>query len=144
MRFKRNFSGFAYDEFEDKYGERCIIKKSSIVSTCPNDECIWLGVLNREGMIRIFPREPVNPNEGQAKFGFGPQEKCLYDLLPGCDIEIPSRMHLSQEMVKMLLPALIHFAETGELPEPKKDTLESYSHVEIRDGKWVSRGGPVS
>jgi hypothetical protein len=28
----------------------------------------------------------------------------------------PARMHLTQEMVAMLLPALTAFAETGELP----------------------------
>lgn len=34
----------------------------------------------------------------------------------GVDKEDPSRMHLSQEMVKKLLPLLEHFAEYGELP----------------------------
>lgn len=28
----------------------------------------------------------------------------------------PARMHLTQEMVAALLPALTHFIETGELP----------------------------
>jgi len=30
------------------------------------------------------------------------------------------RMHLSQKMVKDLLPLLTHFAEHGVLPEPRK------------------------
>ena len=31
-----------------------------------------------------------------------------------------NRMHLSQEMVKALLPLLTHFTEHGVLPEPRK------------------------
>ncbi len=37
------------------------------------------------------------------------------------DVEIASRMHLSQEQVRELLPLLQHFAETGEIPESEPE-----------------------
>jgi hypothetical protein len=93
MKFDATERGFTIAEFEDLYGEKCSLQKSSAAMY----DAIWLGVSQPE---------PVILHEGQWK-----------------KIELPEgtllngRMHLSQKMVRDLLPALQHFAEHGELPE---------------------------
>jgi hypothetical protein len=55
-------------------------------SSLATEDCIWLGV---EASIDLNTGEVLGDN---------------------------NRMHLTQDHVKMLLPFLTHFAETGELP----------------------------
>ncbi|SNY94091.1 hypothetical protein SAMN04515647_4414 [Cohaesibacter sp. ES.047] len=57
-------------------------------SSCAEEPCVWFGVDN--------PAQVAAP-DGQ--------------------VVILSRMHLTQDQVKALLPHLQHFAETGALPE---------------------------
>lgn len=97
--FKRSKTnhGFKKSEFVDYYGAKCSIQKSSLVEV----NAIWFGV-----------EEPV-----------------FKMMIPGrgwTNIEIPNPdkhfvlhsgwMHLTQEQVKEMLPTLMHFAKTGELP----------------------------
>ena len=42
MRIKKNERGFAYGEFDDFYGKKCSIQKSSLATR----DAIWLGVSN--------------------------------------------------------------------------------------------------
>lgn len=79
--------GFLRGEFRDLNGDRCSIQKSSAGS----QPALWLGC--DEG-LDVNDRPPW----------------------PGKKRELLARMHLSQDMVKALLPLLQHFAETGELP----------------------------
>ena len=113
LKFEQTSRGFAYSKFTDKYGQECSLQKSSRMSDGPGDECIWLGVNNNEGNFKIMAHDMV----AIEKHGRGWQDKSLKDLFHGCDVLVPDRMHLTQDMVKMLLPVLQHFAETGELPE---------------------------
>ncbi len=114
--------GFAYGEFTDKYGQRCSLQKSSRIANGPGDECIWLGVHNSNGAFKVLG----HTDEARARNGgWGWQNKSLSDLFPDSDICVPDRMHLTREMVKMLLPALQHFVKTGELPEPTDETINS-------------------
>ena len=105
----RTARGFAYGKFTDKYGQECSIQKSSRMSDGPNDECIWFGVNNNQGKFKVCRRN-----------GTGWETHSLGEHYPDCDVVIPDRMHLTQEMVKKLLPALQHFANTGELPFDKE------------------------
>lgn len=41
--------GFAFGEFEDRYGERCSIQKSSLAF----EDCIWLGIHRPDGQDRM-------------------------------------------------------------------------------------------
>lgn len=84
--------GFAYKEFTDLYGTVCTIQKSSLAT----EDAIWLGAK------KLKVQELVH--------GEGWKEVVLTD-----DIIGNERMHLSQEMVKELLPILQKFVETGEL-----------------------------
>jgi hypothetical protein len=87
--------GFAIHSFEDIYGQKCSIQKSS--SACQDN--IWFGIDNT-----------------------GPH---MVDINDKKNSSINARMHLSQKEVKELLPLLQHFAETGELayPEPKEELV---------------------
>lgn len=93
MKFDTTGRGFAISEFEDLYGAKCSLQKSSAAMY----DAIWLGIDNPE---------PTFLHEGHWK-----------------KIELPEgtllsgRMHLSQKMVRDMLPALQYFAEHGELPD---------------------------
>lgn len=91
--------GFAMAEFTDHYGHECSLQESSLAT----DYCIWLGVDKPELMRCV-------QGKGWEKI----------PLPEGASI-IPSRMHLTREMVANLLPALQHFVETGELPAPAQN-----------------------
>lgn len=82
--------GFDLMNFTDRSGHECSLQKSS------TEDCIRLGVNDGD------PRHLI-PGMGWVKIE-----------LPD-DILITTRMHLTREMVKELLPYLERFAETGEL-----------------------------
>lgn len=94
MKLPKTNRGFSRKDFIDRYGEKCSIQKSSIMG----EDCIWLGINEPVPKVCI-------PGSGWKK------------------VELPAgattfgRMHLTQEMVKELLPYLQHFVETGELED---------------------------
>ncbi len=89
--------GFKKGEFVDYNDHNCSIQKSSAGGV----NAIWFGIDDPEIKMLI-------PGRGWT------------------DIEIPNpdnhtllhsgRMHLTQKQVKEMLPTLMHFAYTGELP----------------------------
>jgi len=93
MKISHTGRGFEIGEFVDRYGEECSIQKSSLAT----EDCIWLGVNDVIPKVMISGKGwvPVPLPEGVATGG---------------------RMHLTQDLVKELLPLLQHFARTGELP----------------------------
>ena len=102
--------GFRYDEFVDSYGHKCSLQKSSSAM----EDKIWLGINDPEPEIMI---------NDALKLGRG--DLCNGHTVGWVPYPLPeevlchTRMHLTQAQVKALLPALQHFAETGELPEIK-------------------------
>lgn len=93
--------GFALIKFQDSYGAKCSLQKSSSAEV----DKIWLGI--------------DNPNIKVMTSKQGWQDIYLAQLIgvPEKDLLVSSRMHLSQDDVKKILPALIHFAEFGEVAE---------------------------
>jgi len=95
--------GFIITEFDDLYGNKCSLQKSSLATL----DAVWLGIRDPEINVMI---------DGGWRSVTLPEGAVIH-----------SRMHLSQKMVKELLPALQYFADTGELPEPdnqdNQDTL---------------------
>lgn len=83
--------GFGFVAFLDRYGNECSMQDSSIAT----ESCIWFGIDKIEPKILV-------PGKGWQPF-YIPE-----------DVLINSRMHLTQAMVKQLLPFLQHFAKTGE------------------------------
>lgn len=92
MKFKTTNRGFSFAKFTDRSDVVCSIQKSSLAT----EDAIWLGCNDADPRI-------LAPEGGWQKVS-----------IPGmlCN----TRMHLSQDQVKALLPVLQHFAETGDLP----------------------------
>lgn len=95
--------GFSIANFIDRYGEKCSLQKSSLAT----EDCIWFGL--DDATPQIMASKIIDGGTGWAKYP-----------LPD-DVHIGTRMHLTQDMVKMLLPYLQKFAETGELNTPTED-----------------------
>jgi hypothetical protein len=100
--------GFRYNEFVDSYGHKCSLQKSSSAM----EDKIWLGVNDPEPMIKVHDALKL----GRADLCDGQTVGWVPFPLPE-EVLCHTRMHLTQAQVKALLPALQHFAETGELPE---------------------------
>ena len=91
-----NDRGFLLGKFRDSYGHHCSLQESS------SGARIWLGIDSDEhGREVVAIDEHGNP---------------VHDGTPAKNLIPCGRMHLTQADVRALLPALIHFAETGELP----------------------------
>lgn len=83
--------GFGRIGFIDRYHSQCSLQDSSIAT----EPCIWLGV------SEIVAKRLI-PGQGWKIVPLDP------------DLNLNERMHLTQSMVKQLLPFLTHFAETGQ------------------------------
>jgi hypothetical protein len=85
--------GFSRIEFTDRYGIQCSLQESSLAT----EAAIWFGVNNANPQVCI-------PGKGWTPVPLPEGTVCT------------DRMHLTQDMVRELLPLLQQFAETGELP----------------------------
>jgi hypothetical protein len=90
--------GFDRLEFTDANGVKCSLQKSSIAC----QDLIWFGC-NEIGLKRF------TPHVGWADVALE------QDLPYGVTHIANTRMHLSRDQIRDLLPFLIKFAETGEL-----------------------------
>lgn len=101
IELKPTQRGFERGEFTDYNGVACSIQESSVWA---DEGVIWLGC-NDIGLKRFEPYK-------------GWSDVPLENNPPNGVTHIANtRMHLSQSMVRDLLPLLQHFAETGRLPE---------------------------
>jgi hypothetical protein len=95
--------GFSLLRFKDKYDNDCTLQKSSLAT----EDAIWFGVENPNARIL---------NYDAKKLGIKPRDTVGWMSYPLPDeVSISTRMHLTQEQIKDLLPILIKFADTGEL-----------------------------
>lgn len=96
--------GFASIKFKDRYDSPCSIQKSSLAM----EDAIWFGIDDANPQIMASDARrmgiPTPATVGWIPFAI-PEEVLL-----------STRMHLTQDQVKELLPILQHFAEHGELP----------------------------
>lgn len=101
MELKKGYTnrGFTNIEFKDFYESECSIQQSSIAT----ENAIWFGINDAEP--KIMASDTSEGGTGWVKFEI-PKE-----------VSLNTRMHLTQEQVKEILPILKAFAETGELPE---------------------------
>ena len=97
IELKRNHRGFVFGEFEDEYGQKCSIQKSSLAT----EDAIWLGVDDADPKIMASKTE-------KGGVGWVPYP------IPE-DVLLSTRMHLTREQVEELLPILQCFVDTGEL-----------------------------
>ena len=111
--------GFSISEFVDRYGAKCSIQKSSLAT----EDAIWLGCDEADPRILV-------KGEGWKPFP-----------LPA-GVQTNTRMHLSQENVKELLPYLNRFVKYGEICEltfKEKIGYYVYWTVIVRIENFVAR-----
>lgn len=101
MKVKQSVTdrGFGLIEFKDFYDADCNIQESSLAT----ENAIWIGV--NDANPQIMASDTELGGTGWVKYHI-PEE-----------VSLTTRMHLTQEQVKELLPILQAFADTGELPE---------------------------
>lgn len=105
MKIQFNQRNFA--EFEDRYGHKCSIQKSSLAE----EDCIWLGLNDADPKImssdatRMGLRGRTFDERGWIPFKI-PKK-----------VSLNTRMILTQETAAELIPILQRFVETGELYE---------------------------
>lgn len=110
MEIKKTNRGFDYSEFTDAYGSKCSLQKSSSAMT----DRIWFGV--SEIKPRIMAHDAIklgldNKGETNGWVDFDVPKEVLFN----------DRMHLDQNMIHNLMPALTAFEDTGELTDEYYD-----------------------
>lgn len=103
LDFKKTYRGFSLVEFNDFYGHKCTLQKSSLAT----EDAIWLGVDNANPQVMASDAARLGVENGK-KTGWVP-----YPVPP--EVLFSTRMHLSRDQVRDLLPLLQHFADTGEV-----------------------------
>ena len=96
LKVKPTARGFSRGDFEDANGVVCSIQKSSTATA----HLIWLGVNDADPRVLV-------QNQGWVPVPFPESVQCN------------TRMHLSRKHVKLLLPLLHRFVETGEIHHHK-------------------------
>jgi hypothetical protein len=108
--------GFTYLQFKDSYDKLCTMQKSSLAT----DDAIWLGIDDADPKIMASQA---------ASYGIKTEETCGWVPYPIPDaVLLNTRMHLTREQVKALLPALMHFVDTGDV-EVKSRVSWKKSHM---------------
>jgi hypothetical protein len=97
MKVETTNRGFNIIQFIDRYGDKCSLQKSSLAT----EDCIWLGI--DDASPKIMAYKVMDHGVGGVKYPIHP------------DVLISTRMHLTQDQVKELLPHLQKFVETGEI-----------------------------
>jgi hypothetical protein len=100
MKLTKTSRGFDLIEFKESGGAKCSLQKSSSAE----EDYVWLGAddLGLKGFAPYRSWQDISEDEIKRVFGF-------------TEIVTDTRMHLSREQVKALLPYLKKFVETGEL-----------------------------
>lgn len=108
MKFGQTGRGFQLVEFTDRGGEVCSIQESSAMD---EEGLIWLGC--KDLNVKVMKEGMMGWHDLDIKNMDGVKE-----------FVANNRMHLSQSMVKDLLPLLTYFAEHGILPSQEDSKLE--------------------
>lgn len=95
--------GFHSIEFKDKYERSCSLQESSLAT----EPAIWLGVDDANPKVLALDARQVGIETNQTT-GW------IHYPVPS-QVSMDTRMHLTQQEVRELLPYLQRFAETGEL-----------------------------
>lgn len=102
--------GFTRVDFKDRYGEECSLQASSLAT----EAAIWLGVDTPK--LRVMAPQGAGFS-ASLEFDDGSSGWATVGVkVDGGSVLQTGRMHLTQDMVKVLLPALQEFVDTGELP----------------------------
>lgn len=97
--------GFERGQFTDANGVSCSIQESSAAA---DEWLLWLGC-NDIGLMKFTPYGSPSWQKVELQMDFD-----------GIHHSANTRMHLTQSMVRELLPLLKHFADTGRLPDAQE------------------------
>ena len=99
--------GFNLITFKDRYGDTCQIQESSLAS----EPAIWFGVA--DACPKVMASQA-------ASLGVDTTETCGWVTYPiPEEVLLSTRMHLTVDQVKAILPILENFVETGEVSLPE-------------------------
>jgi hypothetical protein len=101
---ERGFRGY---EFIDRYGNECSIQDSSIAT----EDCIWFGINDPKPQIMVSQARQFGVDPKGETTGWVPYP------IPD-EVSIWTRMHLTRDQVRDLMPVLQYFADHGMLPVP--------------------------
>lgn len=96
--------GFPIAEFTDRYKQKCSIQISSLA----DDRCIWFGLTDPDPKIMAIDALAKGIDTNGQSVGW------VKYPIPD-EVLLSTRMHLTMDQVKELLPVLQKFAETGEI-----------------------------
>ena len=102
--------GFGHIEVELRHGEQLSIQKSSLAT----ENAIWMGAAE-ENVKAFIPSEERAPYFDWVDIDVRELIKMKHSRVDG--IVTNTRVEITQEKMKELLPIFKHFAETGELPD---------------------------
>lgn len=116
FKYKRTDRNFAVVEFTDHYGVECSLQESSLAS----DEAVWLGPDKPNPRILVSDAVRLGlPTNG---------EHCGWvDYTMPKEVLTDTRMHLTRNQVKALLPILQQFADSGQLPTEEGEVVKGVS-----------------
>jgi hypothetical protein len=111
IEFKKTERGFGKFTFADRLDETCSLQESSVTGP----PSIWLGVEDPNPQIMVKDAIALGIPTNGINLGW-----MKYEMPDG--VVTSTRMHLTQEHVKALLPILQKFAETGEIYDSQLET----------------------
>jgi len=103
MNASKTERGFVTIEFLDRYGDACIIQKSSLAT----EDAIWFGIQDACPQIMASEALAVGVDTDETT-GWVPYP------IPK-NVLLTTRMHLTRELVAELMPILQRFVDTGEV-----------------------------
>lgn len=103
MQQSKTERGFDFYEFNDRYGAKCSLQKSSLAT----EDAIWFGVNDADPKIMCSDGLRLGLTS-EVKNGWMEYE------IPK-EVEMTTRMHLTRKQVKELIPILQKFAKTGNI-----------------------------
>lgn len=103
LKIEKTGRGFAIANFRDSKGVQCSIQKSSLATA----DAIWLGVDDADPRVLASVAGVINPDTGDMT---GWVQHPFPD-----GVVFTTRMHLTRDGVKKLLPLLRRFVKTGDL-----------------------------
>lgn len=104
IKFHKTQRGFRKGEFVDRYGAKCYIQKSSLVS----EDAIWLGVADANSQIMVSDAVKLGLVKVENPCGWMKYE------IPN-EVMVNTSMHLTQRDAKALIKILQKFVETGKI-----------------------------
>ena len=123
LKFAVTERGFAITHFSDLNGHLCSLQRSSRIADEEGGEAIWLGI--DDASPKIMARDA-------ARFGVQTRETTGWVDYPFPEeVLLTTRMHLTQDRIRQLLPVLEYFAEHGELPAETPERV-SFEHRILR------------